>query len=288
MEIMPQLAGLKVSDASEVRAARQKIREVTDAIKERSGYRANRSWEVVRRMIGWGIERDLIDPVASGVFANFSRPAEEEKRDRVLRHEEIRKVFEVLTAEPPVTAIFWRLAFYTGQRRGEILSARWDALDLDRGLWTFRTKGDKPHVLGLPRQAVAILREAWPVSSHTPFVCSGPALCGHLYNPQKSAERVRAKSGLAFRIHDIRRTVASGLGELGVEEGLISRILNHSTTSTSGASVTARVYNQYKYVEPMRDALQRWADRLDGIVTAKPAEVVALRLGKATTRRARS
>ena len=274
VEILPTLGTLEASD---VKAARRRIREVTDAIKQRSPYTANRSWEIVRRLIGWGIERDLLDPTSSAVFTNFPRPAEEKKRDRVLTHDEIRKVFEAIQHEPPVTAIFWRLAFYTGQRRGEILAARWEALDLDRALWAFRTKGDKPHVLPLPRQAVAILREAWPLSSHTAYVCSGTALCGHLYNPQKSAARVRERSGVAFRIHDVRRTVASGLGELGVDEGLISRILNHSTTSTSGASVTATVYNQYKYVEPMRHALQTWADKLDTILKPPQAAVIPLR-----------
>ena len=81
---------------------------------------------------------------------------------------------------------------------------------------------------------------------------------------------------MSFRIHDIRRTVASGLGEIGVDEGLISRILNHSTASTTGASVTAAVYNQYKYVEPMRQALQAWADRLEVIVAAPQAEVIRI------------
>jgi hypothetical protein len=82
---------------------------------------------------------------------------------------------------------------------------------------------------------------------------------------------------VGFRIHDVRRTVASGLGEIGIDEGLISRILNHSTASTTGASVTAAVYNQYKYVEPMRQALQACADRLDTIVTPPRAEVVPMR-----------
>jgi integrase len=112
--------------------------------------------------------------------------------------------------------------------------------------------------------------------AHTPFVCSGPAVCGHLYNPQKSAARVRERSGVGFRIHDVRRTIASGLGEIGIDEGLISRILNHSTASTTGASVTAAVYNQYKYVEPMRQALQAWADRLDAIVAPPQAEVIGM------------
>jgi integrase len=273
VEILPVLGDL---DATDVKSARRQIRDATDAIKLRSPYTANRTWEVIRRMIGWGIERDFLDPTASAVFTNFPRPAEEKKRDRVLTHDEIRKVFEALRQEPPVTAIFWRLAFYTGQRRGEILGARWDAFELDRALWTFRTKGDKPHVLGLARQVMALLREAWPLSSHTPFVCSGPAVCGHLYNPQKSAARVRERSGVTFRIHDVRRTVASGLGEIGIDEGLISRILNHSTASTTGASITAAVYNQYKYVEPMRQALQAWADRLDAIVAPPQAEVIRM------------
>jgi integrase len=273
VEILPALGTLDVAD---VRGARRLIREATDAIKPRSPYTANRTWEIVRRLVGWGIERDLLDPTSSAVFTNFPRPAEEKKRDRVLSHDEIRKVFEAIRREPPVTAIFWRLAFYTGQRRGEILGARWDALDLDRALWTFRTKGDKPHVLGLPRQAILVLREARPLSAHTPYVCSGPALRGHLYNPQKSAARVRERAAVKFRIHDVRRTVASGLGELGTEEGLISRILNHSTSSTSGASVTAAVYNQYRYVEPMRQALQDWADRLDAILAPTPAAVIPI------------
>lgn len=182
VEILPVLGAL---DATDVKSARRQIRDTTDAIKRRSPHTANRTWEVIRRMIGWEIERDFLDPTASAVFTNFPRPAEEKKRDRVLTYDEIRKVFEALRQEPPVTAIFWRLAFYTGQRRGEILGARWDAFELDRALWTFRTKGDKPHVLGLARQVMALLREAWPLSSHTPFVCSGPAVCGHLYNPQK-------------------------------------------------------------------------------------------------------
>ena len=163
---------------------------------------------------------------------------------------------------------------------GEVLAARWDAIDMERGLWTFRTKGDKPHVLGLPTQALSVLREAWALSSHTPWVCPGPGLKAAMWSPQKAALRVRTRSGVNFRIHDIRRTVASGLGELGIEEGLISRILNHSTRSTSGATVTAQVYNQFKYVEPMRKALQAWCDQLDAIVSAQPAEVVSIRAGR--------
>ena len=98
-----------------------------------------------------------------------------------------------------------------------------------------------------------------------------------MWNPQKAANRVRARSGVQFRIHDIRRTVATGLAELGVDEGIISRILNHSISAGGGTRITAQVYNQYGYLSPMRDALQSWGDRLDEILMSPQKEkVVAL------------
>jgi len=74
-------------------------------------------------------------------------------------------------AGPPITSIFWNLAFYTGQRRG----ARWETFDLEQGLWRFRTKSHKPHVLPLSNQVAGIVIEAHLLSSHTPFVCPGPS-----------------------------------------------------------------------------------------------------------------
>lgn len=70
VEIVPVLGAL---DATDVKSARRQIRDATDAIKRRSPYTANRTWEVIRRMIGWGIERDSLDPTASAVCSRTSR-----------------------------------------------------------------------------------------------------------------------------------------------------------------------------------------------------------------------
>jgi integrase len=264
VEIKPALGGV---DPRDVRGCRAAVRETGEEIAERAPYTSNRVYEVVRRIISWAVEQDLIDP--SPVFMGLPKPAQEKVRDRVLTPEEIRSVFGALYREPPITSIFWKLAFYTGQRRGEVLGARWDAFDLEEGLWRFRTKGDKPHVLPLSTQATGILKEAYLLSSHTPFVCPGPSRAAAMWNPQKAAGRVRERSRVQFRIHDIRRTVATGLAELGVEEGIISRVLNHSISAGGGARITAQVYNQYAYLPPMRGALQAWGDRLDDIVRAE-------------------
>ena len=79
------------------------------------------------------------------------------------------------------------------------------------------------------------------------------------------------------RTHDLRRTLATGLGDLGVAEEVIERILNHAPRSVAG-----RHYNHAKYQEPMRRALERWEQRLLMILenSHEPSNVVALATGE--------
>lgn len=63
-----------------------------------------------------------------------------------------------------------------------------------------------------------------------------------------------------WKFHDIRRTVVTNLSKLGVDRFLLQRIVNHADSG-----VTA-IYDRYSYLEEKRDALQKWADRLDEIV----------------------
>ena len=65
-----------------------------------------------------------------------------------------------------------------------------------------------------------------------------------------------------WKFHDIRRTVATNLSKLGVDRFLLQRIVNHTDSG-----VTA-IYDRYSYLGEKRDALQKWADRLDDIVKA--------------------
>lgn len=253
VEIRPALGALEAG------VARPALRAMLDALVLRgSPYTANRAFEVVRRVTSWAVQRELLPATAAGLTAGMQPPAVELVRMRVLSDDELGRVLRAIDGEPLLLSVFWKLAIYTGQRRGEILSARWEQFDLDGAVWRLHTKGGKPHVLGLPRQAVEALRQASIVSGRSEFVCQGPAARGYIWNPQKTTARIRLRSGVSFRIHDVRRTVASGLARLGVREGLVSRILNHS--SSEGATITSRVYNLYAYVDEMRDALQLWAD----------------------------
>lgn len=270
-EIEPVL-GAMVLD-SDVRGARKRVRDATDAIVTRgSPYTACRTWEVVRRLIGYGIQRDLLDPSASGIFANMERPAEEKGRSRVLKDDEIKAVLKAIETEPPIMRVFWTVAFLTGQRRGEILAARWDQMDLSKGLWSgFTVKGGGEHVVPLPKQAVEMLKLAQFLSGHTPFVVTGPKLTGSPWSPQKSVQRVQLRSSVEFRIHDVRRTVATGLAIQGTEQRIISLVLSHRLRDMDAADISARVYIKHGFIEKMRAALQKWADHLDEIAKAKEA-----------------
>jgi integrase len=77
-------------------------------------------------------------------------------------------------------------------------------------------------------------------------------------------KRLDAISGLAeWRLHDLRRTAASGMAKLNVPPHIIEKVLNHSTGTVSGV---AAVYNRYGYLDEKRDALEAWASQVQSLL----------------------
>ena len=76
-----------------------------------------------------------------------------------------------------------------------------------------------------------------------------------------------------FTPHDLRRTVATHLSEMGVNDRLIAKILNHKWADKESTSV----YNRWQKLPEMRQALERWASRLEQIAAGVPAKVVKIR-----------
>src|SRR5262249_24933487 len=77
-----------------------------------------------------------------------------------------------------------------------------------------------------------------------------------------------------WTLHDLRRTVASGLQRLGVRLEVTEAVLNHRSGSTAGI---VGVYQRHDYADEKRDALARWADHVEALVSGRPAKVVRLR-----------
>jgi len=155
----------------------------------------------------------------------------------------------------------------TGQRREEVAQMTWAEVDLVRRLWTLpgtRTKNGKPHVLQLSDLAVAVIRAQ---ARFTPLVF--PAGGGRPVSQfSREKRRLDALSGvLDWRLHDVRRTMVSGMARIGVAPHIADKILNHASGTISGV---AAVYQRHEFMEERRDALDRWNAHVDRILNGPP------------------
>jgi integrase len=193
-----------------------------------------------------------INPVAGTGKAN-----EGNGRDRVLTEPELTQLLGGLGTDDFSDII--RLLVLTGQRREEIGGLRWSEVGLDRiVLGPERTKNRRLHELPLSKQAMDILerrrflrhlngnRDEW--------------VWGRKFTAWSKSKAIldRRLHGMApYRLHDLRRTAATHMAELGVFPHIIEAILNHVSGHKSGV---AGIYNRARYEGEMRHALQVWGD----------------------------
>jgi integrase len=215
------------------------------------------------------VSRDLIE---------LAQPASVARRDRVLDRDELTRLLPVLTASASPYAIAMYLMLLTLARREEVAGMVWGEVDLSRSLWTLpveRAKSRRPHIVPLSRQASALLQACLPERSSAdalvfPAPRGGTLTLWH----RETLKLMAASSTSGWHRHDLRRTGATMLGELGVEPHIIEAALNH----TSIHSPLAATYNRARYRPQVADALQLLADTLDSIATGG-AVVVPLRRG---------
>jgi hypothetical protein len=208
---------------------------------------------VTRRLYTWAIGKDLVE---TSPCLGLSKPGVETQRDRVLSEDEIRAVWAACDAEPGIIADAFRLMLVTAQRRGEVLSMRWQ--DVDGAWWTIPAevaKNGRSHRVPLSPQALAILaRRRERVKG--PWVFPSPTTDRPIENPQKAAERLRERSNVPdLRLHDFRRTATSLMTGMGISRLTVKKILNHAERD-----VTA-IYDRHSYDPEKRTTLEAWGRR---------------------------
>jgi integrase len=180
-----------------------------------------------------------------------------------------------------------RFLLLTLARREEAGSARWRNIDLEAGTWTIpETKNGEPHVVPLSRQARDLVTRIGTGQPDELVFCTDKG--ARLGNWDRATKRVILASGLGVKDdmtgaivmkdntalwtrHDLRRTGATMLGEMGELPDIIEAALNH----VSIRSPLAATYNRSRYRPQVAAALQRLADALDGIEVGA-AKVVPL------------
>jgi integrase len=216
--------------------------------RENGRYAANRTVALLRTMFNLPRDWDYLSGNNSASRVKFYR---EEKRDRFLSPEEVRRVNEAVASEPNLNwRAYFPLSLLLGTRGGELLTVQWKDVDLEHKICRIpSTKAGRPHLLPSPNAAVDIL-DILPRTST--FVFPGKGASGHMAEPSKAWQRIRKRAGVMdARIHDLRRTLGSWLAVQGYSLPLIGRALNHSNLSTT------QIYAQ---LEPVRAALEKTAE----------------------------
>ena len=199
--------------------------------------------------------------------------ASQVRRKRVLTDAELATFLRWLPHSPYSRTVreSLLLVLFTGCRSGEIVSGRWRDIDLHHAVWTIReTKNDEPHDVLLPQQAVELLRYRQGIDKT--FVFPSPRAASHVAQKALGLAQYTARhlesGGVAadpievpWTVHDLRRTVATGLARLGCTRVVQDRILNHVDMSIGA------IYDRHTYDSEARVWLQKWADYMDALKT---------------------
>jgi integrase len=235
---------------------RADIRALVDSVE--APIMANQTLKFVSKFFNWCVDADLL---ASSPAAGIKKPFAETSRDRVLTDDELRAVWRAAGGIGYPFGSIVQLLALTGQRRGEVAGMRWNEIVGD--LWTLpkeRTKNARRHTVPLSRQAMAILERAPRISDFV-FSASGEKSVSGFASPKRLIGGVAGFTD--WRLHDLRRTAASGMARLGVNLPVIEKCLNHVSGSFAGI---VGVYQRHEFAEEKREALQKWADYVERLV----------------------
>jgi integrase len=246
---------------------RRDVIELLDGIVVDRPLLANKTRGVLSRFFSWLCERDVI---AASPVVGVKPPGKETVRDRVLDDAELRRLWLAAEAIGGREGAYVKLLMLTGARRSEIALLKYSEVGSDvLELPAERMKGKQAHIVPLSTQAAAIIATLPKIDD---FVL-GRALRWHFHHIKRDLD---AHMGATPKwvIHDVRRSVASGMAKIGIAVPVIEKILAHRSGTFKGIVGT---YQRHSFLAEMAIAMQKWADHIEQLVGGKPAKVVKLR-----------
>ena len=185
---------------------------------------ANYTFTVLRAMFNWAIGRGILD---KSPCTGLSKPTPENSRSRILSDDELLGVIFAARRTPrPYGAIVELLALL-GQRRSEVAEMAWQEVDVEKKIWTIpveRAKNSRSHFVHLAPRALEIIQAQPKVSEFVFPTPSGKPFMEY----SRAKTQLDKDSGVTdWVLHDLRRTVVSGMASLGVAPHIADKILNH-------------------------------------------------------------
>jgi integrase len=230
---------------------------------------AGRTAAYGRACFAWAMKRGT---VPSNPFAELPMPSSISKRERVLSDEEAGAIWRAAGEAPLPYGVIVRLLMLTGQRREEVAGMTWAELSEDLATWTIpatRTKNGIPHLVPLSQPAskiLQVLRSDGPgdvqgAHQRAKLALVFPGERGTPFSGWSKAKlALDAASGVSgWWLHDLRRTLATGLQRLGVRLEVTEAVLNHLSGSRAGV---VGIYQRHDWAEEKRAAVDAWSAHL--------------------------
>lgn len=268
-EVLPYVGKLQIEDVR-----KRDLIAVIDRVADRAPVRANRVLAHTKRLFRWAAGRDLIE---NSPAATIEKPTAEKARDRVLSGGELVEIWHAAGRVGGPFGAGVKLLMLTGARYAEIFEAKWSEISGNAlRLPADRSKSKEGRTIWLSKQAMEIV-DALPrfvdcewlltISGKSRLVASGD------YKARLDKELVEAALP-AWRLHDLRRSVSTGLQQLGVRLEVNEAVLGHISGSRAGV---VGIYQRHRFEAEAAEALRRWGEHIAGLLDPKPGNVVELR-----------
>jgi integrase len=242
------------------------------------GYTANRFHAYLSTFFRWAAEPG-VELVPSSPMIGLRRPWDgEEARDRTYSDAEIKALWKAGDTLGGVPGAFLKVAILTGKRRGALAAMRWVDISED-GIWSpppdtrLKKRTKRLHGVPLPRLAQRVIAPLRPKTDDvdaSPYVFPGRSRGTHLDAGSPFRQAVKEASGIPDYItHALRHTLETRLAEMRVPPHVRDAALDHVPMRGSGAS-----YDHWSYTPEIRDALERWADHIEALVSPAGAKVL--------------
>jgi len=300
-EFLPVFGGRPITEITA-----SEIRGLIKHKAESAPVQARNLLALIKRLMAWAVDADdygLTESPAAQLKASKIIEDPKLSRERTLSDDEIFALWRAAGRTWNPHGPVYELLILSGLRLNEAADASWPEFDLKNGLWTIpaeRMKGKngkaRPHVVPLTPDILAIIAKLPPLQKGEKkgeYLFSKTYGRSPIWMNDKVKKRIDKRMLRTLRAlarkrgedparvtlqhwtnHDIRRSVATKMAELGVLPHVVEAVLNHVSGHKAGV---AGVYNRAVYATEKREALELWAAKVRSLMQPAPSNVVQFR-----------